>query len=96
MLKCSIPGHLPVDLPGTAAEAVLFLDRTYREWCDNIGSLTEAELTALLGRKGGPYADEPIAALILHISREAMHHGGEICLLRDLYRAVAVTGKGSL
>jgi hypothetical protein len=28
-----------------------------------------------------------MAALILHISREAIHHGAEVCLLRDLYRA---------
>jgi hypothetical protein len=28
-----------------------------------------------------------MAALIVHISREAMHHGGEIGALRDLYRA---------
>jgi hypothetical protein len=28
-----------------------------------------------------------MAALIAHVNREVMHHGGEICLLRDLYRA---------
>jgi hypothetical protein len=27
-----------------------------------------------------------MAALILHINREALHHGAEISLLRDLYR----------
>lgn len=32
-------------------------------------------------------ADYPMAALVLHISREVIHHGAEICLLRDLYRA---------
>jgi hypothetical protein len=26
-------------------------------------------------------------ALIVHLNRETMHHGAEICLLRDLYRA---------
>jgi len=30
-------------------------------------------------------ADYPFAALILHINREAIHHGAEIALLRDLY-----------
>jgi hypothetical protein len=24
--------------------------------------------------------------LVLHISKELIHHGAEICLLRDLYR----------
>jgi hypothetical protein len=28
-----------------------------------------------------------MAELVLHINREALHHGAEICLLRDLYRA---------
>jgi hypothetical protein len=28
-----------------------------------------------------------MAALVLHIHREAIHHGAEIALLRDLYRA---------
>jgi len=27
-----------------------------------------------------------MAALVLHINRETIHHGAEICLLRDLYR----------
>jgi hypothetical protein len=27
-----------------------------------------------------------MAAPILHVSRKTMHHGGEIGLLRDLYR----------
>jgi hypothetical protein len=27
-----------------------------------------------------------MAALVLHINREAIHHGAEILLLRDLYR----------
>ena len=31
-------------------------------------------------------AEEPMAALIVHINREALHHGAEIALLRDLYQ----------
>jgi hypothetical protein len=27
-----------------------------------------------------------MAALVLHINREALHHGAEVALLRDLYR----------
>jgi hypothetical protein len=33
------------------------------------------------------FVDEPLSTLILHINREVMHHGAEIALLRDLYRA---------
>ena len=38
------------------------------------------------GPAEGPYADYPLAELVLHINREALHHGAEIALLRDLYR----------
>jgi len=47
-----------------------------------------------LGRDGasdrsarGPFAEHPMGALVLHINREAIHHGAEVMLLRDLYRA---------
>jgi hypothetical protein len=32
-----------------------------------------------------PFADAPFADLVLHIHWEAVHHGAEIALLRDLY-----------
>ncbi len=37
------------------------------------------------GPAEGPWADEPMAALVLHINREMLHHGAEIALLRDLF-----------
>ncbi len=79
-------GTVP-DLPGTAADALDFLDRTYRDWHDAIAALDDAGLRRPLGRAGGRYAREPVTALIVHINREVMHHGGEIGVLRDLYRA---------
>jgi len=30
--------------------------------------------------------DASMAALVLHINHEVIHHGAGICLLRDLYR----------
>ena len=44
------------------------------------------ELTRPVGPAEGPFANEPMASLITHINREALHHGAEIALLRDLYR----------
>jgi hypothetical protein len=38
-----------------------------------------------LGPIGGPFAEDSVAALALHVSRETMHHGGEIGVLRDPY-----------
>jgi len=35
----------------------------------------------------GSYAYAGTAALVLHINREVIHHGAEVALLRDLYRA---------
>lgn len=31
------------------------------------------------------FEQDPMAALVLHINREVIHHGAEISLLRDLY-----------
>jgi hypothetical protein len=81
------PRHIPADLPGTAIEGVAFLDHWYERWHDGIAGLDDEALSKPLGPKGNDYADDSMAGLIAHISREVMRHGGEICLLRDLYRA---------
>jgi hypothetical protein len=36
-----------------------------------------------------------MAELVAHINREVMHHGAEIALLRDLYRATGATTRDS-
>jgi hypothetical protein len=41
----------------------------------------------------GSVAEEPMAALALHLNRETMHHGGEIGVLRDLYRATGAASR---
>ena len=85
------PRHAPTHLPAGAADAISFLDTTYRQWHDGVTALDEDALSTPLGPKGGQYGNEPMAALIAHINREVMHHGGEIGLLRDLYRATHAT-----
>ena len=86
------PRLVPADLPGGADAAVAFLERSYRRWHDGIAALDEEGLGRPLGPRGGPYAEDPMAELVAHISREVMHHGAEICLLRDLYRAGVAAG----
>lgn len=81
------PRHRPTDLPVTADAGLAFLDHWYGKWHDAIRSLDEAGLAEPLGPKGGPYSGDSMLALIVHLNRETMHHGAEICLLRDLYRA---------
>ena len=43
-----------------------------------------------LARPQGPtqppeFADAPMAKLVLYTNLEVIHHGAEICVLRDLY-----------
>ena len=87
------PRHAPAELPGTAGDALALLERSYRWWHDGILTLDEEALDRPLGPRGGFYADSPMAGLILHLNREAMHHGGEIGVLRDLYRATGAKSR---
>ncbi|HET8641191.1 MAG TPA: DinB family protein [Pseudonocardiaceae bacterium] len=77
---------VPRPLPGTAQEAIAYLERAYAAWHDGVAALGEDGLARPLGPRGAGFADEPMAALVLHLNREVMHHGGEIGVLRDLYR----------
>lgn len=70
---------------GTAEEALAQLDTEYATWIDGVRALGEDGLALPCGPSEGPYAEEPLGVLILHINRELIHHGAEIALLRDLY-----------
>lgn len=75
------------ELPSTADDAVTYLRDAYQRWLGGIRGLTDAELARPLGPLGADFADDSMAQLVLHINREVMHHGAEVCLLRDLYAA---------
>lgn len=68
-----------------AAAALDQLDQAYRHWRDGVLGLDDAGLAEPCGPAEGPYAEESMATLVLHINREVIHHGAEIALLRDLY-----------
>ena len=72
---------------GTADEALDQLDRVYAGWTAGVRGLDAAALARPVGPAEGPWAEHPMAELVLHINREAIHHGAEIALLRDLYAA---------
>jgi DinB superfamily len=74
---------------GTAAEGLAQLDEAYERWTRGVRALGPEGLARPCGPAEHHYADAPMAALILHINRETLHHGAEIALLRDLYRAGA-------
>jgi len=83
-------GRAPVDYEthdyaGTADGALAQLDEEYARWVEGVRGLGEEGLLRPCGPAEGPWADAPLAALVLHINRELIHHGAEIALLRDLY-----------
>ncbi len=75
------------DYAPTAAAALAQLDAEYATWIKGVESLGEEGLARPCGPAEGPYAEAPLAALVLHIHRETIHHLSEVCLLRDLYRS---------
>ncbi len=77
--------YMTHDYPGDAAGGLAQLDRTYAGWINGVRGLDADALAAPVGPAEGPWADAPMATLVLHIHREAIHHGAEIALLRDLY-----------
>ena len=76
-----------VDWSLTADDGLALLDHTYRSWIEGVRALGDAGLARPCGPAEGPFADYPLAGLVLHINREVIHHGAELALLRDLYGA---------
>lgn len=71
--------------PPDARTALDQLDAAYANWIAGVRGLDDAALARPCGRAEGPYADYSMAALVLHINREVIHHGAEIACIRDLY-----------
>jgi DinB superfamily len=74
-----------VEWPLSAAGGLDLLDHWYAAWLEGVKELDREALARPVGPHEGPFAEYPFAALILHINREAIHHGAEVALLRDLY-----------
>ncbi|MBC9003381.1 DinB family protein [Micromonospora aurantiaca (nom. illeg.)] len=91
MRNASHFGRAPTDYASfpyspTAAGALAQLDEEYAAWTAGVEALGEDGLARPCGPAEGPFADVPMATLVLHINREVIHHLSEVCLLRDLYR----------
>lgn len=84
--------HWPEPLPLTASGGLELLQQGYTRWRTGVAGLDDDRLLRPLGPRGGPFADDSMAALGMHLNRETMAHGAEICLLRDLYRAQVTQG----
>jgi lactoylglutathione lyase len=70
-----------------AVDGVRHLDEEHATWVEGVRARGEDGLLRPCGPAEGPFAADPFAALVLHLNRELLHHGAEICLLRDLYAA---------
>jgi hypothetical protein len=75
--------------PGTADNAVHWIDdgfHAYRSWA---AGLTDADLEEHPNAPSEYLLDSqfPVAMAIQHATLELIHHGAEVSLLRDLYRA---------
>jgi hypothetical protein len=80
------PADYPTwDFAPDAATALAQLDEAYGRWVKGAGDLDAEALERPVGEAEGEWAAAPFADLVLHINREAIHHGAEILLLRDLY-----------
>lgn len=87
-------GRDPVDYAtfsyaNTGAGALAQLDSEVTRWLEGVRSLGDDGLEQPCGPAEGPFADAPMAALVLHIHRELIHHLAEVSLLRDLYTHAA-------
>ena len=74
------------DYAADAERALAQLDDGYARWVAGVRSLGAEGLERPVGPGEGEWAASPYAELVLHINREAIHHGAEVLLLRDLHR----------
>jgi uncharacterized damage-inducible protein DinB len=71
----------------TAAAALELLHEAQARWRRVLTATTDEGLAAPLGSIAGPFGDASRAGFVLHMLDEFIHHGAEIALLRDLWRA---------
>ena len=73
-----------------AKSALDQLDTEYAAWLAGVEALGEDGLREPCGPGEPGYAQEPMAALVLHVHRELVHHLAEVSLVRDLFRSRGV------
>lgn len=79
-----------IDFAGSADGALRQLDEGYEAWLVDVRGLGVAGLMRPQGELSPPqFADAPIARLVMYGHVELIHHGAEVCLLRDLHASKA-------
>jgi hypothetical protein len=77
----------PMAVARTAAEWRTNLAAAIDWWSSVVERLDDDHLSTVIGPVGGGYANVPRAGFVIHLKNEAVHHGGEVGVLRDLWRA---------
>jgi hypothetical protein len=75
--------------PGSAAEALAWMEQSHRAWQTGLKGLAEADLD-VVGLSSYPQGLDPqlpFGAILWWTNRELIHHGAELGLLRDLWAA---------
>lgn len=79
--------------PDNAKDALAYLEEWKNTWQNALLGAGNERLWAPIGPDEYDVeimqlgAADPFIGVAMHMNREVMHHGAEICLLRDLYRA---------
>lgn len=73
---------------GTAAEAAAQLDQAFALFRGHVAAVDAATLTDPIGPIGRQFAQSTRVAFVFHELDELIHHGAEVGVLRDLYRAM--------
>ncbi len=73
--------------PPDAKGARDLLDKAFARWKRYVTATDESKIFEKVGSVGRGFADRTRAQFVLHIIDEAIHHGAEVGVLRDLYRA---------
>jgi hypothetical protein len=74
-------------IAASAAEAIATLERAYTVFRSYLDASTEDALWEAMGDIAGRWSDASRVGFVLHELDEFVHHGAEIGVLRDLYRA---------
>ncbi|MFC8921947.1 DinB family protein [Cellulosimicrobium sp. NPDC057127] len=81
-----------VTFSGEVGHAVAGLAGVVERWRADVDALPEDQVfTVGLSQATEIDAQSPFAHLVAHLNRELIHHGAEIMVLQDLYRAAHVT-----
>jgi len=79
-----------IEVHPTAHAGVAALTDVVERWQRDLAALDAGRFwTVGLSQATEIDAQAPFAHLVLHVNRELVHHGAEICVLRDLHRVRA-------